>query len=294
MRKPNFFIIGAPKSGTTSLASWLADHPNVYIPPAKEIHYFCSDLNIPGRPKSDREYLQFFRSAPTNALAIGEASVSYLSSKHAIRNIERFCNSPRYIVMIRNPIDIAYSFHQEKLFLGEEEEPDFVKAWKLSPDRRRGIHVPKECPDGKLLDYQEIGLLGKHISRLLEAVPRDRLLILLLDDMKNNPRREYLKVLDFLNLPDEGRTHFPVLNKSKSVRWPLLRRVVKGAGQLRARLGIPPLGKGIYYKLITFNAKYSPRQPLPEDFVREMKAFYKDDVELLAQLINRDLSYWLD
>ncbi len=293
MKRPNFFIIGAPKCGTTSLASWLAEHPNVYIPTAKEINYFCYDLSIVGKPKNEKEYILFFKKVPYKVTAIGDASVSYCISDVAIKNIEMFSSSsPKYIFMIRNPIEMSYALHRENLCWGEDEV-DFRKAWYLSPYRRRGLKLPKGTFERKMFDYQNTCKLGFILSRIYEQVPRERVLVLVLDDIKKNPRKEYIKILEFLGIPDDGRTHFPVLNPSKTIRWRFLRNMVRRIGRMRDRLGLPPLGRGIFTALMRFTTKPEPREPLPEDFTSEMREFYRKDVELLSRLIHRDLSHWL-
>ena len=90
MVSPNFFILGAPKCGTTSLASWLSDHPHIFIPPIKEPHYFNTDdqhRNIRRR----LDYEKLFRGVTEKHIGVGEASVWYLSSEVAVRNILDAC-----------------------------------------------------------------------------------------------------------------------------------------------------------------------------------------------------------
>ena len=86
MKKPNFFILGAPKCGTTSLASWLSEHSDVFMSPIKEPHHFCSDFGYK-EYRSHQRYLSLFRKANEQHRAIGEASATYLYSKVAVKNI---------------------------------------------------------------------------------------------------------------------------------------------------------------------------------------------------------------
>ena len=155
MRKPDFFLIGAPKCGTTALATYLSEHPNILLSDPKEPQYFCKDLKWYGNPvKSDEDYLRrFFPGLEGSPAAIvGEASSLYLYSKVAVPNILSFQPEAKFIVMLRNPVEMAYSLHSMLCFQGEEDEKDFLKAWHLQDQRRAGRFIP----DGLLVDTKVI------------------------------------------------------------------------------------------------------------------------------------------
>ena len=116
MRKPNFFIVGGPKCGTTSLWSWLRTHPDIFMSHLKEPNFFNSDdnLGISGLT----EYEALFRDARVSHTAVGEASVWYLSSPVAVQNILRFEPEARFIVLLRNPIEMAVAMHSQMLIGG--------------------------------------------------------------------------------------------------------------------------------------------------------------------------------
>jgi len=279
MKKPNFFIIGALKCGTTSLASWLGEHPNVYMSPVKEPHFFCSDFNGALIP-NEREYYRYFKKATSQHIAVGEASTAYLYSK------------------VGNPVEMAYSLHDHYIFWGAEHIYDFEMAWRLSPERRAGRMVSRWCSEPRLLDYQSICKLGEQLERLFNIVPRERVLILVLDDLKENPRREYLKVLDFLGVPDDGRQEFPVKNPAKERRWPGLHKGVRLIGRASRKtkhlLGIPTNRRtGILRVMNIINVKYRPRPPMSVQLRKELIEYFRPDVEKLGSLLNRDFSHWL-
>src|SRR5438477_11547979 len=113
MNKPNFFILGAPKCGTTSMAKWLSDHPEIFMSADKELNYYNMDHKR-SEIKNYQHYLYFFKKATEKHKIIGEASVWYLFSKEAVPNILKDSNKEvKFLVMIRNPIQMAYSLHQE-------------------------------------------------------------------------------------------------------------------------------------------------------------------------------------
>lgn len=119
IKKPNFFIVGAPKCATTSIAQRLSEHPQVYMSPIKEPHYFNTDTKY-NSCRSLQEYQRLFAGVTSNHLAIGEASTGYLYSKVAVENIEKYSPGARYIVCLRNPIQMAVALHEEELSLGHE------------------------------------------------------------------------------------------------------------------------------------------------------------------------------
>lgn len=295
MIQPNFFIIGAPKCGTTSLATWLAGHANIYMSPVKEPGFYSTDI---GSDKITRhEYESLFTMAENNYEAIGEASTSYLFSQVAVPSIEKELPNSRYIVMVRNPVDMAYSFYEQCFFLGYENIKDFAEAWRLSGERAKGYAVTKGYYEPRLLDYKSVCRLGEQLERLFLSVPRERVLVLVLDDVKADPRHEYIKVLEFLGVPDDGRMEFPVKNSAKERRWQWLPNVVSGAGEISARikkwLGISRTkGTGFLQVINKINTRYRRRTPMTNELRRELIHYFEQDIRLLSRLLDRDLSRW--
>ncbi|QYO62225.1 sulfotransferase family protein [Leptolyngbya sp. 7M] len=114
MPKPNFFIIGLPRCGTTSLSYYLRSHPDVFFPEPlfKEPHFFSPDV-YPQQIKTEAEYLKIFERA-NNAKRIGEASVFYIFSDFARENIQRFNPEAKIIIIIRQPVEFMISLHQKR------------------------------------------------------------------------------------------------------------------------------------------------------------------------------------
>jgi len=297
-KKPNFFIIGAPKCGTTSLAAWLAEHPNIYMSPVKEPHFYSTDLNY-FKTRTERDYARLFLGTNERHIAVGEASVFYLFSQVAIPRIEKECPGARYIVMVRNPVEMAHSLHEQQLFAGYEHIPDFEAAWQLSPERREGRAVSRWCREPKLLDYQSVCQVGQQLKRLFTIVPRTRVLVLVLDDMREDPRREYLKVLEFLGVPDNGRVEFPVKNPAKQRRSSWMRKMELTIGNvsrtMKETFGIPlTRGTGVLQAMNRFNREYRPRSPLSPALRAELTEYFRTEILLLERFLHRDLSSWLD
>jgi len=295
-RKPNLFIVGAPKSGTTALFHYLSEHPNVYASPLKEPHFFATDLK---RGISDiDEYLSLFAPANDQHLILGEAFVWYLYSSSAIRNIHRFMPEARVIAMLRNPVGLVYSEHAQLVYNFEEDEHDFEKAWKLQEKRRRGEALPRYVVNPEFLDYANIGKLGYQVERLMSVIPKDQLRIILHEDFQADTADAYKQTLKFLDLTDDGRESFPRINQNcvhrsqivgRFIRKPPrhLQKIIK---EIERRTGREQFW-GIN-GLTRINTKSQKRPDLRPAFRRELQEVFRDDVEKLSGLIDRDLSHW--
>ncbi len=290
-RKPNFFIIGAPKCGTTSLATWLSAHPEIFIPKFKEPHFFNTDHNFLNT-SSPIHYRSLFPEKGSRHRAMGEASVWYLYSRVAVANILGYAEDPRFVVLVRNPVDMACSLHEQQIYSGNEDIFNFRKAWKVQTERRQGRAIPASCREPRHLLYADACRLGKQIERLLARVDPSRVQILLLEDLIQNPRREYLRVLDFLGVPNDGRQEFAAHNSAKARRLMWVTHLTRRIYQTMNRLGIWNKGLGILSRIDRLNTSYRPRPPLSEPVRRELRQYFSQDVALLEKLLDRDLGHW--
>lgn len=292
VRRPDFFIVGAPKSGTTSLAHYLNGHPEISMSRPKEPHFFCTDFHM-GDARTLPEYLECFRDADELDLAVGEASASYLASEVAIRNILDFNSEARFIAMIRNPVVASYAFFGELRWNGQESAIDFERAWELQEARRHGEQIPAACREPCWLQYRHSFLLGEQLARLLHVAGRDRLHVVVFDDFVADTRVCYREVLAFLGVPDDGRREFPVLNRSKAARSRLLSLALYWLGRSKQALGLPKFNLGFAKGLLRLNSYESPREPLSPVFLEHVIDAFREDVHLLERLLDRDLTHWI-
>lgn len=302
VRKPDFFIIGAPKAGTTSLYTYLTAHPDIYMPELKEPFFFCSDL--PGYREratlvdDESKYLKLFARATDEHLSLGEASSLYLFSKVAVPNIVNFQPDARFIVMLRNPVDLVHSFHSQLVFSLHESVADFEQAWRLQRARAQGTCIPKDCLESALLQYRQVALLGEQVARLWTHICRSRVKILLLDEFAADPQRHYEEVLAFLDVPSDQRTEFPKENANKARRSRLLTRLLRHPpfplnvlrDEYIRQVGVSAWPIQVVAKL---NRKPVVRERLSLALRRELEEEFHDDVRRLELLIDRDLSHWI-
>jgi hypothetical protein len=297
--KPNFFIVGAPKCGTTALYEYLRPHPNIFMPTLKEPHFFAKDLGTYPRIKTPKDYEALFASATDQHLRVGEASVYYLRSSVAIPGIREFNPDALIIAMFRNPVDMVYSLHSQLLFVGEETVNDFEAAWRIQERRKRGLDVPPAIRSPRLVEYEEIGRFGTQAQRLLSVFPRAQVKLILFDDFAESPQRVYDDVIQFLGIPHDGRSEFPRINENKRARldWlkqfyrkppPVLRDAIRGLKQMMGDAGLSAVKR----RMVGLNTAKERRPPMAPELRAELLATFRDEIALLARLLDRDLSHW--
>jgi len=298
---PNLFLLGAPKCATTTIAYCIAQHPEVFMCSPKEPLFWATD--IPGIqrlaevPKTLDDYVRLFSSSERYKY-VGEASAIYLYSRAAIPDIMDFSPSSRCLALVRNPVELAHSLHEQQLFAMFEDEADFERAWNLQDRRSMGLEVPGHCPDPLVLQYRSMALLGDQIQRAQQRIPAEQFLVILYDDFLECPRREYLKILSFLELPDDGRTEFPRRNSSKVHRFHWLSRwIMTPPGTLQRPMR--------WLRNLAGDNGFSPvrmmkkslmrtrtRPPLSRDFKEHLLDEFRDDIHLLEAILGRDLGKW--
>ena len=298
MNKPNFFIVGAPKCGTTALSEYLREHPSIYISEPKEPHYFTFDFEQYRVTKTWSEYLSLFKQSTSEQTAIGEGSVFYLCSTVALEKIKEYDPQAKIIVMLRNPVDMIYSFHSQLVFTADETEKNFEKAWRLQAIRQQGTQIPAQCREAAFLQYAEMGKLGEQVERLQAVFPPEQVKIILFEDFIKSTQDVYNEVLSFLDVSSDGRTEFIRINENKSHKMGVVGNftakppalLTNVALKARDMLGIKELG--ILDTIRSLNTKVAAREPLSDSLRAEMTEEFAPDIQKLARLINRDLSHW--
>lgn len=310
------FIVGAPRCGTTSLSKYLKAHRDVGFARIKEPHFFAqNDLTkLPAdelRRVVQSQYLdRYFREAQGLPL-LAEGSVTYLYFPEQMEPILRLWPNAKFIIGVRNPLQMIPSLHQRLIHNGDETERDFRRAWELVPERRAGRSMPNRVADPRMLDYWEIGKLGKYVEKFFAAVGRERCFISVYDDLAADPSGQYRKLLEFLDLPDDGRSDFARNRESKSVKFIGLQRLlmrppkraisVLGSHNYQERFDAAkppkPVARavlGLRKRLLKWNEAPARRGEIDEKLLGEMRDMYHDDVALLSTLVGRDFSHWID
>lgn len=295
MRKPDFFIVGAAKCGTTALYEYLSQHPDIFMPAEKEPAYFCADLNP--RRRSEEEYLQLFAAAHGQK-RIGEASSSYLYSEQAAVELRKFCPAARIIIMLRNPVDMLQARHAQMYYHCMEDIEDFGEALAAEQERKEGRRPARPEHSIRHLFYRETAKYAEQIQRYFNLFPADQIKIIIFDDFRSETARVYRDVCEFLDVDPSFEPTFRVVNENRRVRSKLLQQLLEVPGPMLRKIGRPLTPRALRHKVMKelrqINSTPAPRNPLDVDLRRALQAELRPEVMRLSQLLHRDLSHWCD
>lgn len=300
MKGPNTFIVGAPKTGTTSMYEYLRNHPQVYLPDKiKEPHFFGSDLSIDRKRweltcKNKEHYFSLFADAQAEPV-IGEASTWYLFSEKAAEEIARFNPDSRILIMLRQPVDLMYSLHGHFLWDGNEEVTDFERALALAPERAAGRHIPRSAHLPQGLQYRQVIDYPSQLKRYFDHFPAEQIKYLIFEDFVEDPASAYLSVLDFLGIEANALPDFTRHNSAKTSNNPPLKRFFKRHHRLKKALlsSVPSFWHVGASKLVSRLIPYSRRDKkidplLRQTLTEELQGLISETEELL----NINLDAW--
>lgn len=319
MNKPDrfAFIVGAPRSGTTTLAGFLQQHPDVCFSAVKEPHYFTqfdfadeSDKQLSDHV--EREYLQrFFGQCSGSEKLKAEGSVTYLYAPERMATVLKLWPDAKFVIALRDPLAMIPSLHARLLVTGDESIRDFPTAWSKIDERAKGKSIPKSAVDPRFLRYDQAGALGSHVERFLSAVGRNRCHIVLFDDLSADPEGTYRDLCRFLDIEPWPQTNFKAQRVNKTIRIGWLQRLLK-----RPPKAVRTVLAGEHYRqrekkldakdgralatifsirkrLLRWNKVPAKRQPLDPKVRQDIIDRMRNEVILLAKVIDRDLSHWL-
>jgi Sulfotransferase domain len=293
--RPDFFIVGAFKAGTTALYEYLRPHPQIFMPFHKEPHFFGDDLTRHYGRMSRAEYIALFRGAEPGQ-RVGEASTWYLYSTSAAREIERFTPGAQIIIQLRNPVDVMYAQHSQLLFRSDETLTDFADALAAEPARRRGEGMRPPPVRPETLFYRHSVDFADQVERYLAVFGRDRVHVILFDDLVRNTAETYRGTLEFLGIDTAFRPDFAIHNENKRVRFGVLQRLVfnppgpmSGVARRLRRL---PLAHRARDMVLRLNSQPGARPPLDPALRERLQHEFRPEIERLSRVIGRDLSAW--
>lgn len=298
-RLPDFFIPGAAKSGTTSLYLMLNQHPSIYFPPSrKEPFYFSFGDEKPNYTDEKfnqlpvwqtRQYLELYESADPNQLC-GDASTSYLYTAEKSIDLLKEAYGSDYthiknIIILRNPIDRAYS-HYTYLIRNGHENRSFEDAIS-----EKGILEWKKKRWG--FDYLEYGAYYKQVALYKNAFPQTK--VWLMEDLKRGNEMTN-EVFKFLGLEPVNITKTEKANPSGIPTNRLVMSFLRQNSFVKAvgRSLSPSWQRALKSRRDRLMKKFLERRPLSNDSRLFLRDHYKGDIEKLQTLIDRDLTHWLE
>ena len=291
-RFPDFYILGAPKAGTSSLAQYLDERDDVFVSKPKEPRYFADDFG--DRPFTDeKSYLDLFQDAPPDAL-LGEGTTDYLVSETAVDRILAVRPDAKLIAMLRNPVQMVFAMHAQERKNGYETLADPEEAWAAIERRKAGHDLPALCNEPKRLFYDDRCRLGEQVERLKAKVAPENLLIIYMEDFAKDTKTVYRETQAFIGIEDDQREDFPVHNSRHHIRHPALIQLWKFGRTVKDKLGLKT-ELGILHRIQQsgLSSEAPPETKDNQAFRQALGDYFKPDIELLAELTGRNLSHWL-
>jgi hypothetical protein len=312
--RPNFFIVGAPKAGTTSLYHYLDQHPQIYMSPIKEPCYFASEIraenfgaDLQDLVAHDAQVLRNYLDGPMREKrfggpvtcwedylklfwwvreqkAIGEASVCYLWSKTAARNIAAQIPDARVLMILRDPAERAFSQYAYLVTNGQIRMsfPAYIQSSLGSTGGKFGISHP----------FLEFGLYYEQVRRFLDLFPIENIRIYFYEDYRRQPAATVADICRFLEVsdsftPDLSSKYLePQVPRSIAIGYALKKY---GFWQ-RAKLLMPQALDAFARRLIFRKRKSIAMARRDRKYLVD---YYREDIQNLSQLLNRDLAGWI-
>ena len=277
MRLPDFFLVGAPKCGTTALYEMIGAHPEIFVSPIKEPDFFAADIRHAAHPADaiddESRYLALF-SAASPVQRLGEGSVCYLASRVAANAIHERCPDARILMVLRDPADRLFAHYRAAVASGSTRAkfPQWLEA-----------AVTREKTDPAPIGPVAAGRYGVNVKRYLDVFPSPRVHIVWHEDYVREPAPTVRGIFRFLGVDETQQVPASIRRNETTVfrsKW------MKGAGWL-ANL----LTDGVADRINLWAQMPSILEPSAGDRALAIEV-YENDVRALAEMTGRDLSPW--
>ncbi len=285
---PNLFVVGAPKSGTTSIYDYLAEHPSVFVPVRKELHFHSSPelranvagpgdaAAVRGIVTSSEEYQGYFAHTDASHTVVADVSPSYLYHARSAGRIHAVSPNARIVVLVRDPVERAYSQYLH-LVRVQRENLDFEAALDAEDARRSAGWA-------SMWRYVDTSRYARQISTYLETFGSDRVLILHAEHLRAARDETMAKLFDFIGLEPVETSGLDERNAGGAARSKLVARTMAGQGIVKAaaRAVVPKrYRRGVALRALALNTGAKPQLETGAR-ARLQEAFADEAVELAA------------
>ena len=276
---------------------YLKQHPEIFMPEWKEPHFF-GDIMPPNRSVRNEEKYEALFADANDEKRLGEASVFYLYSDRAAAQIKKYKPDARIIIMLRDPVDMMYSWHSERYYHGQEVVDDFEAALALEEDRKKGLNVPANCTHYSpfMFFYREIAKYTDHVKRYLDIFGKDNVHIIIFDDLKKDVDQAYRGTLEFLDVDISFKPEFSMFNQNKRERNKKVQNFITRPPHFIYLIATRIIPLAVREKMISMvlrlNSRREPRPPMAVELRQRLEEEFAPEVERLSDFIQRELSVW--
>lgn len=300
MTLPNFLIIGAGRTGTTSLYNYLKQHPQIYMSPVKEPRFFAYEnehpvFNGPVGGVTLKEYstnLQAYESLFSDVAgetAIGEASVDYFYIPESAERIKRHIPDAKLILILRQPVERAYSQFWARVAIGIEPLTDFSEAMRAEEERIQNNWPPQ-------YHYKSKSFYSSALKRFYQTFDRHQIRVYMHEEYNKNPLAVLQDIFEFLEVdntfePDLSRRY----NLPRGIaKMGSFRTILKKSGFVKTAFkAFLPEKTQDYLRTTLAPKSFAPRPSLEPETRKEFTQGYVKDILELQDLLGKDLSTWL-
>lgn len=297
---PNFLVIGAAKSGTSALYRYLQQHPEIYMSPIKEPHFFGYENQPPNTQGpndfvntaiTDIDSYRALFSQVSTEKAIGEASPTYIHLPKAVERIHHYIPNAKLIAILRHPADRAFSAYMHVIRDQRETVRNFRDALQLEEER-----IAQDW--GPIWHYTQVGYYYKHLKRYYDCFEAKQIRVYLYDDFKKDPLAMLRDIFQFLEIdtnftPDlQINVNVSGIQKSK-ILYQLIHTIFDKSNPIKftARQLLPESMRWRFTAYVrNMNLK---KEAIDPEVRKDLIELFREDILKLQSLINRDLTDWL-
>lgn len=293
-RRPNLFIIGAPKCGTTAMTRYLEAHPDIFVAPRKDLHHFGSDLDFRSRPHASPDaYHQWFVDASTERW-VCDSSVWYMYSQCAAAEIHASAPDARIIAMLRHPVDAMYALWGQLRLngLGDEDITDFEDALAAESARRQGQRLPATTPLPSALFYRAVVSFSGQLQRYFDIFGADAVQVVIQEEMKADTEGTVAAIYEWLSVNAGFRPELKAVNTSKAVRSEGIRTALRGIPSPLKSLVPSAMRKTISGTIRKLNSTHAAREPLSASLRQQLCTELGPEISRIEETLGRTIPSW--
>lgn len=284
MSVSNFFIVGAAKSGTSSLVNYFSQHPSIFFPSIKEPYYYVDGFGINSQAEYDRLYKK-----SCNYKIMGDASTGYLFEPGCAEKIKSDSPEAKILISLRNPIDMAFSLWRYMSMVGNEAD-SFECAIKQTDHRKTKDFIENAAAWPKNYLYMDRGKYFGQVNRYINVFGTDNVKVIIFEDWIKNIDHICIDLFNFLGVKSDVEIHhsikknqggiakFKFLHQLLQNEYPVLKKMIPVEFRDRARKFVRDI-----------NRKDSSEEIIQPETRNELRQIFKEDVNRLGKMLNKKL-----